>query len=262
MASTSFFDEVSLSIREGVAVLTLLGESGTLPWGTSRQEHRFNPVMLRAMTAALDAVEGDDSVNVLVVTNKGKFWSNGMDLNYLDKHPDEAASLLKETDRLIARICCFPRPTVAAIRGHWCATGGMMGLAFDFRLMSRDAGFFFIPAVDLGLVFSPFQTQLMKAKLPRSMHRDVLLFNSRRWTGLELLAAGLVDEAVVGYEVLPRAQAFAAWLRAKGTGPARAALGPLKRRLYGEVLNALEGGVMDFPGRVAGVDRASPGAKL
>lgn len=183
MASTSFFDEVSLSIREGVAVLTLLGESGTLPWGTSRQEHRFNPVMLRAMTAALDAVERDDSVNVLVVTNKGKFWSNGMDLNYLDKHPDEAANLLKQTDRLIARICCFPRSTVAAIRGHWCATGGMMGLAFDFRLMSRDAGFFFIPAVDLGLVFSPFQTQLMKAKLPRSMHRDVLLFNSRRWTG-------------------------------------------------------------------------------
>eukprot|EP00439_Symbiodinium_sp_Y106_P052371 s2203_g7.t1 len=242
MASTSFFDEVSLNIREGVAVLTLLGQPGTLPWGTSRQEHRFNPVMLRAITAALDAVEGDDSVNVLVVTNKGKFWSNGMDLNY--------------------RICFFPRPTVAAIRGHWCATGGMMGLAFDFRLMSRDAGYFFIPAVDLGLVFSPFQTQLMKAKLPRSMHRDVLLFNSRRWTGLELLAAGLVDEALVGYEILPRAQTFASWLRAKGTGPARAALGPLKRRLYGEVLNALEGGVMDFPGRVAGVDRAAPGAKL
>ena len=37
---------------------------------------------------------------------------------------------------------------------------------------------------------------------------------------------------------------------------------PVQPREILKVLNALEGGVMDFPGRVAGVDRAAPGAKL
>ena len=39
------------------------------------------------------------------------------------------------------RVCCFPLPTVAAFKGHWCAAGGMMGLAFDFRVMASDNGF-------------------------------------------------------------------------------------------------------------------------
>jgi len=37
-------------------------------------------------------------------------------------------------------VCCFPLPTVAAFKGHWCAAGGMMGLAFDFRVMASDSG--------------------------------------------------------------------------------------------------------------------------
>ncbi|CAE7428478.1 ECI3 [Symbiodinium pilosum] len=220
-----FGDEVSLIIRDGVAVMTLLAQPGTWSWGTAREEHRFNPVTVRAWADALDVVEADEAVNVLIVTNDGKYWSNGMDLRYLDKHADGAASLQQETNKLMARVCCFPRPTVAAFRGHWCAAGGMMGLAFDFRLMSRDAGFFFIPGVDLGLVYAPLQAELMKAKLPRSLHRDVILFNSRRWTAVELLAAGVVDEAVPRHDVLLRAQALAALLRPKGAGPARAALG-------------------------------------
>jgi enoyl-CoA hydratase/carnithine racemase len=41
--------------------------------------------------------------------------------------------------------------TVAAINGHFCAAGAMLGLAFDMRVMRTDKGMFFVPAVDLGL---------------------------------------------------------------------------------------------------------------
>ena len=46
-------------------------------------------------------------------------------------------------------------------------------------------GLFFIPGVDLGLVYAPMQTELMKAKLPQAMHRDVILFNSRQGRRVE-----------------------------------------------------------------------------
>ena len=55
-----------------------------------------------------------------------------------------------------------------------------MGLAFDYRIMTSERGYFFVPGVDLGIVYSPLQTELMMAKLPPGMHRDVIIMNSIR----------------------------------------------------------------------------------
>ncbi|CAK9031277.1 unnamed protein product [Durusdinium trenchii] len=182
-----------------------------------------------------------------------------MDLRYLDSCSGKASQQLqKDTNELMARICCFPLPTVAAFRGHWCAAGAMMGLAFDYRVMSSDVGFFFIPGVDLGLIYAPMQTALMKAKLPQSLHRDVILFNSRRWTAKDLLAAGAIDAAEPLQAVLHKALQLATALRSKGQGPPRKALQGLKQGLYHEVLEALSAGAMSFPGRVSGVEKAAP----
>ncbi|CAJ1375601.1 unnamed protein product [Effrenium voratum] len=253
-----FGGEVALEIRDGIALVTLVATEGSWPWGTLRQEHRWNPELVSALSQALNVVEGSDA-KVLVITNNGKYWSNGMDLRYLDQHEPDA--LQRSTNELMARLCCFPLPTLGAFRGHWCAAGAMMGLALDFRIMSKESGFFFIPGVDLGLVYAPMQMALMKAKLPQSMHRDVILFNSRRWTAQDLLAAGAIDAAKPTQKVLPCAMAMAEALRPKGQGPARQALPALKRGLYHEVLQAVNAGGMAFPGRTAGVDRAAP-AKL
>merc|ERR1719197_1894758 len=114
----------------------------------------------------------------------------------------ECDKMMKE---LMVRVCCFPLPTVAAIRGHFCAAGGMMGLAFDYRLMSTDRGFFFIPGVDIGLVYSPFQTAIMTTKLPASMHRDVIVLNSKRWNAEELVKRGVVDGTAKADEILDKA---------------------------------------------------------
>lgn len=258
----TFEDEVSLEVKDGVALLTLTStsSSGTFAWGTKREEHRWNPVMVSALQAALDEVEAAEEVQALVVTNKGKFWSNGMDLNFLDSAEGSAgAHLGKSVNELLARVCCFPLPTVAAFSGHWCAAGGMMGLCFDYRVMASDSGFFFIPGIDLGLIYAPLQMALMKAKLPSSMHRDVILFNTRRWKGEDLLAQKVVDVAVPTSEVLTQALALAAELRSKGQGPARKALSGIKRGLYSEVLLALrEGGDMGYDGRPRGLHSAAP----
>ena len=74
----------------------------------------------------------------------------------------------------------------------------------------------------------------MKAKLPSALHRDVILFNARRWTAPELLAAGAIDAAEPSHQVLPKALQLAQSLRSKGRGPARKVLGALKRGLYRE----------------------------
>eukprot|EP00747_Dinoflagellata_sp_TGD_P208792 gnl/TRDRNA2_/TRDRNA2_82235_c0_seq1.p1 gnl/TRDRNA2_/TRDRNA2_82235_c0~~gnl/TRDRNA2_/TRDRNA2_82235_c0_seq1.p1 ORF type:complete len:344 (+),score=74.57 gnl/TRDRNA2_/TRDRNA2_82235_c0_seq1:150-1034(+) len=262
-----FEDEVSLEFRDGVALVSLCGLQGEFEWGTQRQEHRWNPVSVRALGKALDAVEAaGEAVNALVVTNEGKFWSNGMDLKYMDAHDPKAVKELGDrTNELMARILCFPLPTVAAINGHFCAAGGMMGLAFDYRVMSSDRGYFFIPGVDLGLVYSPFQMRLMETKLPKHLHRAVIIFNERKWTAPELAEGGpscaIVDAAVPSERVLQTALEIAAGLKVKGQGAARKVLGKNKEGLYERVMQALKaGGEMGYGGRTKGVDRPSSAA--
>ena len=81
--------------------------------------------------------------------------------------------------------------------------------------LSPLGGYFFIPGVDLGLVYAPMQLALMKAKLPVAMHRDVILFNARprkkrpcgallqrRWTAHDLFTAGAIDAAEPCHMVL------------------------------------------------------------
>lgn len=255
-----FGDEVSLRYSDGIALITMCGVEGELPWGTKREEHRWNPPLVKALNLALDATEQEGEASAVVVANEGRFWSNGFDLKFVDAHnPTTVAEHGVNLADLMARILCFPLPTIAAFSGHWCAAGGMMGLSFDYRVMATDRGFFFIPGVDLGLVYSPGQMALMAAKLPQNMHREVILFNTRKWTGEELLAKGVVDAGVPADEVTGRALQLAAEMRPKGQGPARLALGSIKRGLYKHVLQAFEEGKdMDLSGRSRGVDRAAP----
>eukprot|EP00421_Protoceratium_reticulatum_P011651 CAMPEP_0168399686 /NCGR_PEP_ID=MMETSP0228-20121227/22214_1 /TAXON_ID=133427 /ORGANISM="Protoceratium reticulatum, Strain CCCM 535 (=CCMP 1889)" /LENGTH=245 /DNA_ID=CAMNT_0008413211 /DNA_START=47 /DNA_END=780 /DNA_ORIENTATION=+ len=235
-------DLVAYDKADGIAVITLTATEGDFPWGTARAEHRWNPPTVTALAEALDRAAADEACSCVVVTGRGKFWSNGMDLRYMDAHnKTDVKALGVMVDSLMAKILCFPIPTIAAINGHFCAAGGMMGLCFDYRIMNAERGFFFVPGVDLGIVYSPFQTAMMCAKLPTSMHQDVIVQNRRRWSGADLLEKGVVVQTAPAAGLLGVAMEFAAGLKAKGQGPARAAMGPIKKLVFRQALGELEG---------------------
>merc|ERR1719271_1065013 len=125
--------------------------------------------------------------------------------------------------------------------------------------MSSDRGVFFIPGLDLGLVYAPVQIALMKAKLPPSMHREVIVFNLKRWTAPDLEATGAIDAAVPAVNVGSRALELAKSLKSKGQGAARKAMGGIKREVYRDVVDALQENVgMQLGGRIKGVDSFAP----
>lgn len=243
-----------------MALITLCATGGAFPWGTKKAEHRWNPPLLAALDACLDAAEANQEIQALVVAGAGKFWSNGFDLPYLDAHTAEDNSALNQSlNAMMARLLVFPVPTVAALQGHWCAAGGMMGLTFDCRVMNSSQGYFFIPGVDLGIVYSPFQFALFQAKLPQSMHRDVIVLNAKRWNADDLLRTNLVDATAAGEEETIRAALeLARSLISKGN-KLRKTVGGIKRSLYKEVLAAMsDAPLMDVSGRTKGVAYAAP----
>jgi enoyl-CoA hydratase/carnithine racemase len=196
-------------------------------------ENRFGPDTLRDWNEALDEVEAFDGPKALVTTGSGKFYSNGLDLDYLMSSGDAQAYLTRVLD-VLARILVFPAYTVAAINGHAFGAGAQIALAHDQRVMRIDRGYFCMPEVDMKAPLHPGMTAIIQARLPRQCAHEVIVTGTRY--GAEIaLERRIVDEVASEAEVVPRAVALAAAYAPK----AHPVMATLKRDMYPDVLEAL-----------------------
>ncbi|MER6335172.1 enoyl-CoA hydratase-related protein [Streptomyces sp. NPDC001034] len=197
-------------------------------------ENRFHPDWLTAVDAALTEVEKAEGPRALVTAATGKFWSNGLDLDWLFAHADEHLEYVVSVHGLFARTLSLPLVTVAALQGHTFAAGAMFSLAHDLRVMRADRGFWCLPEADIDIPFTPGMSALVQSRLaPRTAHEAMV--TARRYGGLDAAAAGIVDQAVAEEDVLATAVETA---RAQ-TAKAGATLGTIKARMYAPVLAAL-----------------------
>jgi enoyl-CoA hydratase/carnithine racemase len=199
-------------------------------------ENRFHPDWLTAVEALLGQVEAVTGPCALVTAGSGKFWSNGLDTDWLLANRDWAGVYVARVRRLLARTLAMAPVTVAAVNGHAFGAGAMWALAHDMRVMRGDRGFFCLPEVDLGLAFDPGMSALVRSRLsPRTAHEAMT--TGRRYGGEEALAAGIADAAADAGRVLAAAVELARPLAAKAK-PVRA---QIKEGLYAETLAELRG---------------------
>jgi enoyl-CoA hydratase/carnithine racemase len=198
------------------------------------EENRFNPTVLDGIDAALDEVEAADPPSALVLTGEGKFFSNGLDLDWMSTAGEEAGVALKRVHGLYARLLAFPRFTVAAMNGHAFAGGGMLALACDDRVMRTDRGYFCLPEADIGLPFTAGMNALVTARLDHVTAREAML-TGRRFNAEEALERKIVDDTGSEGEVIAKATERAAAQASK----AAPVLQAIKQRLYADALAAL-----------------------
>jgi len=197
-------------------------------------ENRFSVTVLDQLHAALDQVEAADGPRALVTTGDGKFYSNGLDLDWLAGAPDRAGEYLAAVYRLLGRVLGFPALTVAAVNGHAFGAGALLATAHDVAVMREDRGYWCMPEADLGLPLTAQFLSVLAAKLPpRALQQAVM--TGRRFGGPEAAAAGMVHESAPADQVLPSAIAVAASLAAKD----RRTVTAHKRLLYGDVIAGL-----------------------
>jgi enoyl-CoA hydratase/carnithine racemase len=198
-------------------------------------ENRFRDEAIAGWNAALDEVERASAPKALVTTGAGKFYSNGLDLDWAfrerkDSFPDYICEVLA----VLGRILTFPCATVSAVNGHAFGAGAQLVVAHDYRLMRAERGFFCMPEIDMRAFLHPGMTALLAARLPAQTVHEVIA-TGRRYGGGDAEAAGIVEEALPEAELLPRAIALAGRLAAK----AHPVMKRLKSDLYPHVLAAL-----------------------
>ena len=197
-------------------------------------ENRFHPDWIASVNAALDEVEKAEGPRALVTTATGKFYSNGLDLEWLSSHPDQRHENRASVHELFARVLSFPVITVTAIQGHAFGAGAMLTLAHDFRVMRADRGFWCLPEADIGMVFSPGMAALIQSRLaPQAAHEAML--TGRRYGGTDAAAVGIVGQAVAEDTLRATAVEIAGAQASKADGT----IGAIKVRMYGPVLASL-----------------------
>jgi enoyl-CoA hydratase/carnithine racemase len=197
-------------------------------------ENRFNPDWMSTVADLVDEASAAPAPRALVTTATGKFWSNGLDLDWLGQHQDQVTEFVAQVHELFAKVLAAPVPTVAALQGHTFAAGAMLALAHDWRVMRADRGFFCLPEADIHIPFTPGMSALIQSKLTPATATDAMV-TARRYGGEDALAAGIVSATAGEDAVLSDAVAMA---RAQA-GKDGATLGTIKSRMYTAALTAL-----------------------
>ena len=204
------------------------------PWGTMIEEHRFNFHTVSALSAILDQVEADLSLAGIIITGEGKYFSNGVDVEFVRSHLGSASTLQKQLELVMARVLSLGVVTVAVLNGHTTAAGAIFSLCCDYRIMS-ERGLFLLPAVALGIVYSQGFIEVVKHRvLDPSLLRDILLW-SKRYSSSQLLDLRLIDRVLSGDAAMEEAIS----LIRKNLQEHSASLAEAKRRLYRSAIVAL-----------------------
>ena len=197
-------------------------------------ENRFNFDSIAHLMSLIDEVDAAPGEKALVTVADGKFWSNGLDLEWMIANGIDLAALVLAVQELFARVLEAPYPTVAAIQGHCYAAGAMLALAHDVRFMREDRGFLCFPEVDIKMRFTAGMNSLLTAKLSaQTAHQAMVL--GRRFTGPEAAAAGILDGTASESELVSGAILYADALVGKDPDTIQA----IKQTLYASTLTLL-----------------------
>ncbi|OBH16117.1 enoyl-CoA hydratase-related protein [Mycolicibacter sinensis] len=203
-------------------------------------ENRFSPSFLDEIEQVLDDVVAagkQGEAHGLVTTAAGKFYSNGLDLDWLMANGDRTDWYVGRVQALLARVLTLPIPTAAAVVGHAFGAGAMLAIAHDFRVMRADRGFFCFPEVDIRIPFTPGMAALIQAKLtPQAQVASMT--TGRRFGGQDAAAAGIVDGTAGEGAVSAGALDLLRPLAGKDTGT----LGAIKATMFGPAVAALTAG--------------------
>jgi enoyl-CoA hydratase/carnithine racemase len=157
------------------------------------------------LNQAVMELEQSKDTRVVIITGAGdKGFSAGMDVTdvaNLDKGPN-GNDIFNHIER-------FPKPVIAAINGYALGGGCELALVCHFRFMTDNPkAVIGCPELNLGIIPGWGGIQRLPRLLGKSKALDMILF-SKRLSGQEALAIGLVDRVVPAANLMKEAMDFA-----------------------------------------------------
>ena len=184
---TGRFSTISLETIGAVARLTL---------NRPERANALNAVMLGEIGTALDEIERDTGLRVLIVRGAGAAFSSGFDLKeQMERQPkgvEQWRAILRHDFDTIMRFWHFPLPTIATVRGPCLAGACELALACDITIAADDA-FFGEPELKFG---AGIVAMLLPWIAGPKIAKEIILLGEDRVPAARAREIGMVNRVV------------------------------------------------------------------
>ncbi len=191
-------------IEDGVATLTL---------NRPRQYNALSSALLEALHSSLDALAGDASVRVVVITGAGSAFCAGHDLKEMRPLPrEEVERLFASCSSMMQKLAALPQPVIAAVNGLATAAGCQLVAQCDLAIASANARFA-VSGVNLGL-FCATPAVALSRNVSRKRAAE-MLFTGEFIEAEMALDWGLVNRIATAERLMETTRALADTLKSK-----------------------------------------------
>jgi enoyl-CoA hydratase len=197
-----------------------------LRFNRPKQLNALNGAVMDALCSALEELDRDDAIRVLVVTGNERAFAAGADIGEM---AGASPIDMLRTNRIAQwdRVRRIGKPVIAAVAG-WCLGGGCeLAMALDL-IVAAESARFGQPEINIGVIPGAGGTQRLTRAVGKSVAMEMIL-TGEPIDAREAHRLGLVARVVPNELVVEDALALAAKIATRS---------PLALRLAKEAVNA------------------------
>lgn len=185
-------------IEEAVKETIIVRKEKPIAWIVLNRPERLNainPKMIEEIGRALDDLEEDPDVRVIVFKGNGRAFCAGADVTaFAGINPLLAMKASRKFQELTLKIQSYTKPTIAAIHGYALGGGLELALSTDFRIASEDA-MLGQPEINLGFIPGAGATQRL-ARIVGPAKAKELIMTGDFIPAVEAHKMGLISKVV------------------------------------------------------------------
>ncbi|WP_249870390.1 enoyl-CoA hydratase/isomerase family protein [Oceanobacillus saliphilus] len=196
-------------------ILTKEDKVATITLNRPEVRNALNGKTVQEISAALETIEKDDNIGVIIFTGKGeKSFAAGADINQLTKRSSMDAFAPGSMTDVYRRIENSKKATIAAINGYALGGGLELALACDIRIASENVKLG-LPELNLAVIPGAGGTQRLSRIVGKGRALDMIL-TGEFLVADEAKAIGLVSSIVPQEVLLEKAKEKADRINQKG----------------------------------------------
>jgi len=185
-------------IEEAVKETIIVRKEKPIAWIVLNRPERLNainPKMIEEIGRALDDLEEDPDVRVIVFKGNGRAFCAGADVTaFAGINPLLAMKASRKFQELTLKIQFYTKPTIVAIHGYALGGGLELALSTDFRIASEDA-MLGQPEINLGFIPGAGATQRL-ARIVGPAKAKELIMTGDFIPAVEAHKMGLISKVV------------------------------------------------------------------
>ncbi|MCK5127414.1 MAG: enoyl-CoA hydratase/isomerase family protein [candidate division Zixibacteria bacterium] len=150
-------------------------------------------------------IEKDDSINAVILTGTGSFFSFGFDIpHFYDYPPEKFRVFIEKFTAFYTYLFLYPKPVIAAINGHAVAGGCMLCNSCDYRVIAEGKAKVALNELAFGATVFAGSVAILKA-VTGYKNAERILFTGYMFDNEQSLKHKLVNEVIASEELLFRA---------------------------------------------------------